>query len=102
MSTTDRHDINARTDPRRAARRGIIPATIDLGTDADGRQHIFRTLTRAVHVVDADTGERVHVAYIGDRPLDDWMAFVAEDLGGWAERRYGLTLGEMLAAAMDE
>lgn len=77
----------------------IAPATIDLGTDGEGRRHVYRRSTHAVHVITGD-GERVHVARLGDRELDAWMEWIGENFG-WDPQRYGLNFGDMLAEALE-
>lgn len=66
---------------------GIAPATIVLGTDTDGREHVYRRSTHTVYVVDGPDVE--HRQPLRDRHLDDWMAFIAEEFGGWQSARYG-------------
>jgi len=72
----------------------IRPSTIDLGTDAEGATHLYRTQTETVHVVTAD-GRREHVEHIADRHVDEWVGYVGQERG-WAERRYGGGLGWMV------
>ncbi len=64
----------------------VRPDTIVLGVDDFGCQHVYRTATETIHVV--EDGERVHVEHLGNRHADEWMAFVA-DRRGWSERNYG-------------
>jgi|GEM_PF-2681064 len=81
----------------------IRPRTIDLGTDAEGATHIYRTGTETVHVVTAD-GRREHVEHIGDRHVDEWVGYVGQERG-WATKRYGgglLGMVDDLVAALDE
>lgn len=77
----------------------VRPATIVLGTDAEGATHLYRTQTETVHVVDAD-GRREHVASVAGRPVEDWMAHV-RDARGWASEHYGLDFVGHLAARLD-
>jgi hypothetical protein len=80
-------------------RNGVRPKYIPLGTDADGATHTYRTTDRAVIAV-AD-GAREHVESLpSSASLDDWMDFVA-DKRGWADRRYGIGLVEMLAGQLE-
>jgi len=77
--STKRHNADRSTDPR--------PTYIDLGTDAEGREHTYRTTVETIVVV--RDGQRVHREQLGPRTVDDWMDFVAERIG-WADQRYGL------------
>ncbi|QGN05867.1 hypothetical protein Hrd1104_00215 [Halorhabdus sp. CBA1104] len=82
MSTTNFHRQKS------SSRRGTDPRDnyIPLGTDADGRSHVYRTLDETIHVIDGD--ERTHREAIATRSVDEWMAFV-EGRVGWERRRYG-------------
>mgnify|MGYP000047146048 CR=1 FL=1 len=80
-------------------RRGDIRDNyIPLGTDADGRAHVYRTLDESIHVI-AD-GQRVHREDVTRRTVDEWMAYV-EGRVGWADRRYGRGIGGMVEAIAD-
>ena len=80
-------------------RTAVRPTYFDLGVDAEGAWHTYCTLTDEVHVV-AD-GERERVQALEDRDIDEWMAFVAQERGGWDDRQYGVGLGEMLVDALE-
>lgn len=77
------------THRRGDARDNYIP----LGTDADGRSHVYRTLDETVHVIDGT--ERVHREDVTHRSVDEWMAFV-EGRVGWERRRYGRGIEGMI------
>lgn len=66
----------------------IAPATIFLGVDVEGRDHVYRQRDRAVHVIDRD-GDRVHVERLEDRHVNEWMDFVASEVCGWDSAAYG-------------
>lgn len=65
----------------------VRPTYVPLGTDSEGRHHVYRTDDETVHVVDPDGG-RTRRESLGTRPVDDWMDFVAYRRG-WARRQYG-------------
>lgn len=79
----------------KARSQGLPPATIYLGTDTEGHDHVYRSSTHAVHVVGPD-GAREHVARLGDRTVDDWMAFIDEEYTGWDHQHYGVDFVDML------
>jgi len=86
MATNTSHD-------RQKSSVNVRPAYIELGTDATGASHVYRTTDETIHVV-ADGG-REHVADVADRPVDDWMTFVRQERG-WADEQYGVGLVDML------
>lgn len=60
---------------------------MDLGTDAEGREHTYCTRDETIIVV--RDGQRVHREDLGPRSVDDWMEFVDARIG-WADQRYGM------------
>ena len=77
------------TDPR--------PDYVILGTDGAGAHHVYRTRDETVHVVRDDTRE--HVEQLGDRPVEEWMAFVG-DRRDWAETLFGLGIAGLVERAL--
>jgi len=77
----------------------ILMSHIVLGTDGFGMIHHFDAAREAVHVVDADEG-RTHVEPVEGRPVEDWMAFVA-DKRGWRRKQYGVGLDQLLARSLE-
>lgn len=67
------------TDPR--------PTYLALGRDAEGREHVYRTFAEEVVVI--RDGQRVHIEQLGNRSVDDWMAFVRERTG-WMRTDFGM------------
>ena len=86
------------TRPWSDSRTGYRPTYIELGVDAEGRSHVYRTSDETVHVI-AD-GERVHVEALDGRHVDEWMAYVAERVG-WTREVYGVGIAEMAARALE-
>lgn len=78
-------------------RTGYRPTYIALGTDADGRSHVYRTTDETVHVV-GDTA-RVHVEALDGRSVDEWMQFVAARVG-WTHKQYGVGIAALAERAM--
>lgn len=65
----------------------VRPPTIILGIDECGREHVFRTTTDTIHVVN---GTRRDATIPRDgRDLEGYM-FKVKDLVGWADARYGV------------
>ena len=67
----------------------LLPQHVYLGRDAEGFRH---HLDRAANTVTrfSDTGEIERVTDLGDDHLDDYLAFVAEDVG-WRVRKQAAT-----------
>ncbi len=76
----------------------ILMSHIVLGTDGFGMTHHFDAAREVVHVVD-DEG-RTHVEPVEGRPVEDWMAFVA-DKRGWRRKQYGVGLDRLLARSLE-
>jgi hypothetical protein len=83
------------TDP--AARSPVRPDYIFLGVDGDGGDHVYRTFEESVHVI--RDGRGVHVQEFDGKDVDHWMAYI-EGKRGWANRRYGVSLLELLEEAL--
>jgi len=84
---------NARTSQKVVAGR---PAYMVIGRDETGASHVYRTTDETIHVV-RDT-EREHVQHLGARPVEDWLAHVA-DARGWAETHFALGLEDFVGGA---
>jgi hypothetical protein len=56
-----------------------------LGTDAEGHDHYLCPIRQTVYVLDGDT--IVHTEDLAERPLGDWMGYVAA-ARGWARQYY--------------
>jgi len=89
---------NAR-DKNRTNRNGVRAAYIPLGVDGRGASHVYDTRTETIHIVhdDGSRGRRL----LGDHSVDDWMDAVESEYG-WAHRKYGVGLVEMLAEQMGD
>jgi len=74
------------TKTRGRNKSNVRPSTIVLGTDDLGQDHIYRTQSETIHVVDGN--ERTHVRDVDDVSVEHWMEAVA-DRCGWANRDYG-------------
>jgi len=75
----------------------VRPRYIDLGTDAEGAVHTYRTTDETIHVVQDDQYE---VVELSGRPVEDWMDWTERERG-WADARYGGSLVNMLTDALE-
>ena len=60
---------------------------MDLGTDAEGREHTYCTRDETIIVV--RDRQRVHIEALGRGTVDGWMDLIADRIG-WADQRYGV------------
>lgn len=80
----------------RSARKGTDPRPnyLLLGTDAEGRDHVYRTYAEEVVIV--RDGQRTHVEDLAAYPgVDSWLQLVADRIG-WADVAYGMAAIETL------
>lgn len=66
----------------------LLPQHVYLGRDTEGYVHHLDRDQNVVHRFEGGTRERV--TPLGDAHLDDYLAFVADDLG-WHERKQAAT-----------
>ncbi|WP_251342408.1 hypothetical protein [Haloplanus halophilus] len=67
----------------------LLPQHVYLGRDREGYVHHLDRDANAVHRVE-DAGERERVTPLGDAHLDDYLAFVADEIG-WTDRKQAAT-----------
>jgi hypothetical protein len=91
LQTADTDDAQPSTDPR--------PDYFELGIDARGARHVCDTATSTVHIIHSD-GSRGR-RHLDGGTLDDYMSAVAGAYG-WDVEKYGASLVEMLADAVEE
>lgn len=84
--------------PHGLGRHGVRPRTIVLGTDADGCDHLYKTESESVHVIDA--GERVWREDL-TTDVDDWVDHITARRD-WATKRYGSIFEKLTAAFTDQ
>lgn len=82
MST--KHAPENKSSGTRDAQFSILPQHVFLGTDTEGFHHHLNRDTATVHRFDGP--ERERVTPLGDAHLDDYLAFVADEIG-WAVRK---------------
>jgi len=87
--------MNTTTDDGNSV--SVRPRYLDLGTDAEGAVHTYRTTDETIHVVQDDQYE---VVELSGRPVEDWMDWTERERG-WAHARYGGSLVDMLADARE-
>lgn len=89
--STEARTPNQGTDPR--------PSYFALGVDETGAHHCYCTATDTAIVVDDGAVERVQD--LAGTTIDGWMEFVAARRG-WASRRYGRSLADLLVDGFRE
>jgi len=72
-----------------------------LGIDEENAHHVINLPTRRVFVIDGTDVVRVEDLAAKDAAIEDWLAHV-ERKRGWAERGYGRSLVDILAASPEE
>ena len=80
-------------------RNGPRPKYVLLGTDGTGASHVYRTTDDAILVV-ADGALTLNERLDSRHDVDDWVAHV-ETARGWADRQYGVSLVDALAASLE-
>ncbi len=70
------------------------PTYLPIGTDGEGAHHVYRTIDESVHVI--NDGKRIHREDLGERSVNEWLAYVA-DVRGWTEQHLYVTPGEAIA-----
>ena len=87
------------TTPPDKNRTPLLMPHVPLGVDGFGMHHHYAAVSETVHVVDPDEG-RTHTESVAGRPVEDWMAYVA-DKRGWRRKEYGVGLDQLLARALE-
>lgn len=77
---------------------GPRPRTIFLGVDADGSEHVYKTESESVHVV--ENGDRVWRRDLAGVHVDEWVAHIT-DRRGWDTKLYG-AFWDRVSAAVEE
>ena len=80
------------TDPRD---RNIL-----LGIDSEGVHHIYQTRSERIVVVNPEFG-MTYIQDLGAKTVDDWVDHVTAKRG-WDDKRYGVSLAEMVAPFFEE
>lgn len=94
--------VNART-PDKGNATDPRPRNIFLGVDSEGLHHVYQTRLKRVIIVDPqrEYEGRQAVQPLGGKTVDDWMSFI-EGKRGWDDRRYGVSLAEMIVDSLED